>query len=85
MSFGSCFFYGGYPQYFKYFAIYDADENLVPMVREIRWSKHLIILSKCKDRQERQFYILTIKKNRLDKGCSDSFPQIKVYQKVLLK
>lgn len=44
------------------------------MVREISWSKHLIILSKCKGSQERQFYNLAIKKNRLYKGYSDSFP-----------
>lgn len=35
---------------------------LVPLVREISWSKHITILKKCKDNQERQFYILSTKK-----------------------
>lgn len=32
------------------------------MVAEISWTKHLIILTKCKDTQERRFYILATKK-----------------------
>ncbi len=32
------------------------DENLVPLVREISWSKNVVILKKCKDSLERQFY-----------------------------
>lgn len=37
---------------------YHSVENLVPLVREISWSKHITILKKCKDNLERQFYIL---------------------------
>lgn len=41
---------------------YQEDINLVPLVREISWSKHVVILKKCKASQERQFYILATKK-----------------------
>lgn len=41
---------------------YQGDINLVPLVREISWSKHVVILKKCKASQERQFYILATKK-----------------------
>jgi predicted nuclease of restriction endonuclease-like (RecB) superfamily len=46
----------------QFYAEYQGNEILQPLVAEISWSKHLIIMSKCKDLQERQFYILTTKK-----------------------
>lgn len=39
-----------------------ADLNLQPLVGEISWTKHLVILSKCKDSQERLFYTVATKK-----------------------
>jgi predicted nuclease of restriction endonuclease-like (RecB) superfamily len=41
---------------------YNKNEILQPLVAEISWAKHLVIMSKCKDVQERRFYILTTKK-----------------------
>jgi predicted nuclease of restriction endonuclease-like (RecB) superfamily len=46
----------------QFYADCQSDENLVPLVREISWSKHVVILKKCKDSQERQFYIMSTKK-----------------------
>ena len=46
----------------QFYAEYHAVEFLVPLVREISWSKHISILKKCKDNQQRQFYILSTKK-----------------------
>jgi predicted nuclease of restriction endonuclease-like (RecB) superfamily len=46
----------------QFYAEYQANEILQPLVAEISWSKHLVIMSKCKDMQERQFYILATKK-----------------------
>jgi predicted nuclease of restriction endonuclease-like (RecB) superfamily len=46
----------------QFYAEYHANEILQPMVAEISWSKHLVIMSKCKDMRERQFYILATKK-----------------------
>lgn len=41
---------------------YCGSEILQPLVGEISWTKHLVIMSKCKNEQERQFYILATKK-----------------------
>ena len=46
----------------QFYAEYHDNEILQPLVGEISWSKHLVIMSKCKDMQERQFYILATKK-----------------------
>ena len=46
----------------QFYSEYQAVEFLVPLVREISWSKHISILKKCKDNQQRQFYILSTKK-----------------------
>lgn len=34
---------------------YHADANLQPLVGEISWTKHIVILNKCKDSLERKF------------------------------
>jgi len=46
----------------QFFDEYKASEILQPLVGEISWSKHLVIMGKCKDEQERQFYILATRK-----------------------
>lgn len=39
-----------------------SNEILQPLVGEISWSKHIVILTKCKETRQRQFYILSTKK-----------------------
>jgi len=46
----------------QFYAEYHDVVNLVPLVREISWSKHVTILKRCKDNLERQFYIQATKK-----------------------
>ncbi len=46
----------------QFFDEYNQDEILQPLVGEISWTKHIVILTKCKNNQERQFYILSTKK-----------------------
>jgi predicted nuclease of restriction endonuclease-like (RecB) superfamily len=46
----------------QFYSEYHQDEKLQPLVGEISWSKHLIIMAKCKKSQERQFYILATQK-----------------------
>src|SRR3954467_4248853 len=41
----------------QFYEAYDADEKLAPLVREISWTKNLVILERCKDSAEREFYI----------------------------
>ena len=44
----------------QFYIEYQEDTNLQPLVAEISWAKHLAIMTKCKDSQERQFYILAM-------------------------
>ena len=46
----------------QFYNEYKNNEKLQPMVGEISWSKHLIVMSKCKDDLEREFYIKMTKK-----------------------
>ena len=46
----------------QFFDEYNQVEILQPLVGEISWTKHIVILTKCKNNQERQFYILSTKK-----------------------
>jgi predicted nuclease of restriction endonuclease-like (RecB) superfamily len=46
----------------QFYNEYNDNPNLQPLVGEISWTKHIAILSKCKDQQERKFYIQATKK-----------------------
>ena len=45
-----------------FYRIYCKDEKLQPLVGEISWAKHLIIMGRCKDLLEREFYIRMTKR-----------------------
>lgn len=68
----------------QFYTEYQEDENLVPLVREISWSKHVTILKKCKDSLERQFYILSTKKFGWTKNVLIHQIENKTYEKYLL-
>lgn len=68
----------------QFYTEYQADENLVPLVREISWSKHITILKKCKDTLERRFYILSTKKFGWTKNVLIHQIENKTYEKYLL-
>ncbi len=63
---------------------YNGVSNLQPLVGEISWTKNIIILSKCKDNQERQFYIISTKKYGWTKGVLTHQIENKTYEKYLL-
>lgn len=46
----------------NFYTTYNGDLKLQPMVAEISWTKNLIIMEKCKDAQEREFYIRMTKR-----------------------
>jgi predicted nuclease of restriction endonuclease-like (RecB) superfamily len=68
----------------QFYDEYYANEFLVPLVREISWSKHVVILKKCKDNQERQFYIMATKKFGWTKNILIHQLENKTYEKYLL-
>ncbi|HHM12050.1 MAG TPA: DUF1016 family protein [Planctomycetaceae bacterium] len=41
---------------------YGDDGKLAPLVREIGWSHYLVIMARCKDSQEREFYLRMTRK-----------------------
>ncbi|MDQ2777102.1 MAG: PDDEXK nuclease domain-containing protein [Acidobacteriota bacterium] len=40
-----------------FYDTYRANENLSPLVREISWTKNLVILEQCSEDEEREFYL----------------------------
>ena len=45
-----------------YYETYNPNLKLAPLVREIGWSHNLVILEKCKDELEREFYLRMTRK-----------------------
>jgi len=45
-----------------FYLTYKENENLAPLVREIGWSHNIVVLEKCKNDLEREFYIRMTKK-----------------------
>ncbi len=41
----------------NFYKTYTADQKLAPMVREIGWSHNVIIMERCREPQQREFYI----------------------------
>ena len=68
----------------RFYAEYQDNEILHPLVGEISWSKHLVIMNKIKDTQERQFYILATKKFGWTKNVLIHKIELKTYEKYLL-
>lgn len=68
----------------QFYNEYHSDSNLQPMVGEISWTKHIVILSKCKDSQERLFYTIATKKFGWTKEVLLHQVENNTYQKYLL-
>lgn len=68
----------------QFYTEYQSVEILAPLVREISWSKHITILKKCKNNQERQFYILSTKKFGWTKNVLIHQIENKMFERYLL-
>lgn len=68
----------------RFYAEYRSNEILQPLVGEISWSKHIVILTKCKETQQRQFYILATKKYGWTKDVLINKIEAKAYENYLL-
>jgi predicted nuclease of restriction endonuclease-like (RecB) superfamily len=68
----------------QFYAEYHGVENLQPLVAEISWTKHIVILNKCKDNLQRQFYILATKKFGWTKNVLIHQIENQTYEKYLL-
>lgn len=63
---------------------YASNKKLAPLVREIGWSHNLIILERCKDPLEREFYIRMTKKFGWTKNVLIHQIENQSYKKMLL-
>ena len=68
----------------RFYAEYRSNEILQPLVGEISWSKHIVILTKCKETRQRQFYILATKKYGWTKDVLINKIEAKTYENYLL-
>ena len=68
----------------QFYLEYSASELLQPLVGEISWAKHLLILSKCKDAHERQFYTLQTRRQNWTKAVLAQQLKAQTYQRTVL-
>jgi predicted nuclease of restriction endonuclease-like (RecB) superfamily len=68
----------------QFYELYSQSEILQPLVAEISWSHHIQIMSKCKDDQSRQFYILMTKRFGWTKDVLIHQIENRTYEKYLL-
>lgn len=68
----------------NFYESYVDDEILAPLVREIGWSHNIVILEKCKDPLQREFYIRMTKRYGWTKNVLIHQIENKSYEKYLL-
>ena len=68
----------------RFYSEYQSNEILQPLVGEISWTKHILILTKCKETQERRFYILATKRFGWSKNVLIHQIEAKAFEKYLL-
>jgi predicted nuclease of restriction endonuclease-like (RecB) superfamily len=67
-----------------FYLTYHADEKLSPLVAEIAWTHNLVIMEKCKDSLEREFYIRATRKFGWTKNVLIHQIENQSYEKTLL-
>jgi predicted nuclease of restriction endonuclease-like (RecB) superfamily len=67
-----------------FYLTYQSNEKLTPLVSEIGWTHNLIILEKCKDDLEREFYIRMTRKYGWTKNVLTHQIENQSYEKTLL-
>ncbi len=68
----------------SFYETYVSSEKLAPLVREIAWSNNLVILERCADPLEREFYIRMTKKFGWTKSVLIHQIENQSYEKTLL-
>ncbi|MBE9011774.1 DUF1016 family protein [Pseudanabaenaceae cyanobacterium LEGE 13415] len=67
-----------------FYLTYCSNEKLTPLVAEIGWSHNIVILQKCKDDLEREFYIRSTRKFGWTKNVLIHQIENQTYEKTLL-
>ena len=68
----------------NFYEAYSVSKKLAPLVREIAWSHNLVILEKCKDDLEREFYIKMTRRYGWTKAVLIHQVEVKAYESFLL-
>jgi predicted nuclease of restriction endonuclease-like (RecB) superfamily len=68
----------------SFYNAYALNEKLAPLVREIGWTHNLVILEKCKDDLEREFYLRITRKFGWTKNVLIHQIENQTYEKTLL-
>ena len=68
----------------NFYLTYKDIETLAPLVREISWTKNIVITEKWKDNLEREFYINMTKKYAWAKDVLINHIENKSYEKYLI-
>jgi len=68
----------------QFFVEYHTEKRLQPLVGEISWAKHLVVMAKCKDSLEREFYIRMTRKFGWSKNVLIHQIENQSYEKTLL-
>lgn len=68
----------------NFYLSYRDSEKLAPMVREISWSNNIVIMEKCKDDLQREFYIQMVKRYGWTKRILTNFIESRMYEQYLL-
>jgi len=66
-----------------FYESYGTEEKLAPLVREISWSHNVVILEKCKDTAEREFYIRSAQRFGWTRNVLVHQIENRTYQKTL--
>lgn len=67
----------------NFYLSYSDSEKLAPLVREISWSNNVVIMEKCKDDLQREFYIQMTKRYGWTKRILANFIEAQTYEKYL--
>ena len=68
----------------NFYLNYRDSKKLAPLVREISWSNNIIIMEKCKDDLQREFYIQMTRQYGWTKRILTNFIEAQTYEKYLL-
>lgn len=68
----------------NFYLNYRDSEKLAPLVREISWSNNVVIMEKCKDDLQREFYIQMTMRYGWTKRILANFIEAQTYEKYLM-
>jgi len=68
----------------NFYLAYHKDEKLAPLVREIGWTHNVLILEKCSDLLEREFYIRMTRRMGWSKNVLTHQIENKAYEKTIV-